>query len=297
MASTLNADSGAISGSAGLKSSADSSGVLQLQTNGTTAVTVNASANVGIGTASPATKLDVVGVINGGTVQTSGSAAGSFGASKWFVQAEDANTVRAYVCGGDASTSGNFEQYVATSTGSPVLAQRWSANGNVTLRNIGVGSTTPTTSGTGITFPATQSASTDANTLDDYEEGAWSPIITNGTTNVTSYFFNVGRYTKIGRSVSITMQISVFTIGITSGNIFITGLPFPMAQTEITTQTSNAVLGFKYSPTTGTVVYKIEAATPTNLDPYFPATFPTQLTYADLGTGGQWYLNTTYFTT
>ena len=29
--------------------------------------------------------------------------------------------------------------------------------------------------GTGISFPATQSASSDANTLDDYEEGAWTP--------------------------------------------------------------------------------------------------------------------------
>ena len=41
MASTLNADNGSVSGSAGLKSSADSSGVLALQTNGTTAVTIS----------------------------------------------------------------------------------------------------------------------------------------------------------------------------------------------------------------------------------------------------------------
>jgi hypothetical protein len=45
MPSTLNADNGAVSGSAGLKSTADSSGVLALQTNGTTAVTVDASQN------------------------------------------------------------------------------------------------------------------------------------------------------------------------------------------------------------------------------------------------------------
>jgi len=49
MATTINADNGAVSGSAGLKSSADSSGVLALQTNGTTAVTVDASQNVGVG--------------------------------------------------------------------------------------------------------------------------------------------------------------------------------------------------------------------------------------------------------
>jgi hypothetical protein len=59
MASTLNSDNGVVSGSAGLKSTADSSGVLALQTNGTTAVTVDTSQNVGIGTANPQAKLHV----------------------------------------------------------------------------------------------------------------------------------------------------------------------------------------------------------------------------------------------
>jgi hypothetical protein len=57
MASLINSDNGVSSGSAGLKSSADNSGVLQLQTNGTAAVTVDTSQNVGIGTSSPATKV------------------------------------------------------------------------------------------------------------------------------------------------------------------------------------------------------------------------------------------------
>ena len=46
MASTINADNGAVSGTAGLKSSSDGTGILALQTNGTTAVTVDASQNV-----------------------------------------------------------------------------------------------------------------------------------------------------------------------------------------------------------------------------------------------------------
>jgi hypothetical protein len=58
MASTINAST-----SAGLVSTADTSGVLQLQTAGTTAVTVNASQNVGIGTSSPAYKLTVEGTL------------------------------------------------------------------------------------------------------------------------------------------------------------------------------------------------------------------------------------------
>jgi hypothetical protein len=56
MASTINAST-----SSGLVATADTSGVLQLQTGGTAAVTVNASQNVGIGTASPAQKFSIQG--------------------------------------------------------------------------------------------------------------------------------------------------------------------------------------------------------------------------------------------
>lgn len=52
MASTINA-----SNSAGIVQTADTSGVLQLQTASTTAVTIDASQNVGIGTSSPSTLL------------------------------------------------------------------------------------------------------------------------------------------------------------------------------------------------------------------------------------------------
>ena len=45
----------------------------------------------------------------------------------------------------------------------------------ISASTIGVGGTTPSASGAGISFPATQSTSTDANTLDDYEEGTWTP--------------------------------------------------------------------------------------------------------------------------
>ena len=56
MASTLNAST---SGGGGIIATADASGVMGLQTAGTTAVTIDASQNVGIGTSSPAEKLRV----------------------------------------------------------------------------------------------------------------------------------------------------------------------------------------------------------------------------------------------
>jgi hypothetical protein len=78
-------------------------------------------------------------------------------------------------------------------------------------------------SGTGITFPATQSASSDANTLDDYEEGAWTPTTSAGgvtVTNLNSY------YTKIGRLVHVYAYVEVNNSGGTLGGIAWTGLPF-----------------------------------------------------------------------
>jgi len=77
-------------------------------------------------------------------------------------------------------------------------------------------------SGTGITFPATQSASSNANTLDDYEEGTWTPTIT----NASSYVMQVGRYVKIGKLVYINADIvcSFTNTGTTVQKIG--GLPF-----------------------------------------------------------------------
>ena len=59
MAQTINADDGSVSGSSGLKSSSDGTAILALQTKGTTAVTIDGSQNVGIGTTSPAAALSV----------------------------------------------------------------------------------------------------------------------------------------------------------------------------------------------------------------------------------------------
>jgi hypothetical protein len=72
---------------------------------------------------------------------------------------------------------------------------------------IGVGAATPSTSGSGITFPATQSASTNANTLDDYEEGTYTPtLVTSGGNTFTQT--GVGAYTKTGNIVVASGYVS-----------------------------------------------------------------------------------------
>jgi hypothetical protein len=107
------------------------------------------------------------------------------------------------------------------------------AQGVQALNCIGVGNATPSTSGAGITFPATQSASTDANTLDDYEEGNWTPVLGADTTNPTvTYDAQVGTYTKIGRMVMIQMYIGTTARTGGSGNVRITGLPFTAANSS-----------------------------------------------------------------
>jgi len=53
MPSTINADNGVVSGSSGVKTTADTSGVLALQSNGSTGLTLDTSLNVGVGGVTP----------------------------------------------------------------------------------------------------------------------------------------------------------------------------------------------------------------------------------------------------
>jgi hypothetical protein len=99
----------------------------------------------------------------------------------------------------------------------------------ISASTIGVGGATPSTSGAGITFPATQSASTDANTLDDYEEGTWTCTITMGSGSATlSSGANIGAYTKIGRQVTITGLFNINAVSSPSGTFTLNGLPFAL---------------------------------------------------------------------
>jgi hypothetical protein len=121
----------------------------------------------------------------------------------------------------------------ADGAASPTERMRISADGTIkTSSTISVGGATPSTSGAGITFPATASASTNANTLDDYEEGTWTPtyVTESGAnfTSVTYQGFTDGSYTKIGDLCYIRGQIATtgITVGSASGNIAVGGLPF-----------------------------------------------------------------------
>lgn len=84
-----------------------------------------------------------------------------------------------------------------------------------------------------IAFPATQNASSGANTLDDYEEGSWTPVIGgSGGTSGQSYSARSGRYIKIGRLVIVAARILLSTKGTITGNVQIQGLPFTATNTS-----------------------------------------------------------------
>jgi len=116
---------------------------------------------------------------------------------------------------------------------------------------IGVGGATPSASGAGITFPATQNPSSDANTLDDYEEGTWTPSLRFGGNNTGMVIGNqFASYTKIGRVVHVQFRFSYTTKGSSTGNAQLYGLPFPATGNSV--QQGYSVGTFSYESNGGT---------------------------------------------
>ena len=66
-----------------------------------------------------------------------------------------------------------------------------------------------------------------ANALDDYEEGTFTPTFAGSTTNPTvTYAAQLGTYTKIGRQVTVSIELGTSANTGGSGTIQIAGLPF-----------------------------------------------------------------------
>jgi hypothetical protein len=129
--------------------------------------------------------------------------------------------------GGSNLIIGSFDSIpIEFRTNNTERARIPSTGGIQSVNSISVGNATPSASGAGITFPATQSASSDANTLDDYEEGTFTPIIVGSSTAGTaSYSTQIGRYTRIGRMVQFECAVE-YSSGTGTGNLRVSGLPF-----------------------------------------------------------------------
>jgi hypothetical protein len=166
------------------------------------------SGNVGIGTSSPTQKITA-----NGSIRLTGNSS-NFNETGAQMDSYDGLRLASYI------STGSAIQFLTNASGGNTQER---ARFNSTGALVFAGGTT-TADGIGITFPATQSASTNANTLDDYEEGTWTPTVTSGNYTASA---TAGTYTKIGRLVYCRFNITFSAVsGSSNSNCVFTGFPF-----------------------------------------------------------------------
>ena len=120
---------------------------------------------------------------------------------------------------GSITTTGLNGMNIGATTPGTVAATTLSATGLLDLSGASAGQ---------IKFPATQNASSNANTLDDYEEGTFTPGCSfgGGTTGITYGASTGGDYVKIGKSVTYAWGLVLTAKGSSTGDAKVTGFPF-----------------------------------------------------------------------
>jgi hypothetical protein len=167
---------------------------------------ITEAGNVGIGTTTPAQKLDVAGRIR--------SISGD-----WSLQS--LRTTDFYYS--NLSAEG-FDAYTNTNGAAPIILK---SGGSEIVRVSDNGYLRMAAATGGIQFNGDTAA---ANALDDYEEGTFTPtVIGNTTAGTATYTTQRGRYTKIGRQVSCQIDIG-YNSGTGTGDLAILGLPFAETQ-------------------------------------------------------------------
>jgi hypothetical protein len=196
--------------------------LFQVQKSGTGVLTLDADGDLGITETSPAAKLHI------------SVASAAVDGTKGVKITNPAGTIVVLECGVSS------DSFVGTTSGSDFSIRSNNterlkfpnAGGVQAVTTISVGNATPSASGAGITFPATVSLSSNANTLDDYEEGSWTPNLAfGGSSTGITYSERTGTYIKIGKQVTIWCTIYLSSKGSSTGDATFTGVPFAPNQT------------------------------------------------------------------
>jgi hypothetical protein len=245
--STINRTGGTTSTGTGyeLRTSVAGTGYLSYYTNGSEAMRIDDSGNIGIGTSSPDTKLDLfLGTTTSGDYITAGNT-NRFGngLNKLAVFKHGYNSPQevASIAVNTVSNAPNLDGrgdllfYTGTSgasDGGSTSAERMRIDFN---GNVGIGTSSPgqklEVNGNIIADGIYLGGTAAANLLDDYEEGTFTPVLADassgGNASSTTLF---GAYTKVGNLVYVSIiGTNVDLTGMTSGNdAFITGLPFTL---------------------------------------------------------------------
>ena len=124
-------------------------------------------------------------------------------------------------------TGSNLSFYTGTAGGgSASKAMEIDVSKNVTVTD---GDLIVGTSGHGISFAATGdgSGANQAEILDDYEEGTWTPTLSSGG----SVTINAAVYTKIGNLIRVGTYLALSSIPNNSSTFYIAGLPYNVSYT------------------------------------------------------------------
>jgi hypothetical protein len=171
---------------------------------------------------------------------TAGAAAAGFTNSAFqdvlvnYYMSNDGNKIALQFASNGGSTLTNaITSYGSAYGGSPSLnnvIEMGNSSGKVRVTTTGdilstTGNFVVGTSGKGIDFSATPGTGT-SELLNDYEEGDFTPTVIGTTTAGTAtYGRQTGRYTKVGRLVTFSIDLD-WSGGTGTGNLRFSGLPF-----------------------------------------------------------------------
>ena len=178
-----------------------------------TAMTIDSSERIGIGTASPSTTLDLVAQSTSTALNIRGNS--SANKSRIEMGMNDNSAINLQI-----EANNDAANYIKVVPNQPLIF-RTNNTDRVKIHSGGV-----MAAANGIAL-GVGTANTASNVLDDYEEGTFTPAVSQGSLN--DYY---GFYTKIGNLVNFTLIAGVFSNVSSSADLLITGFPFSSAGTS-----------------------------------------------------------------